>query len=117
MNKDDFCVTQEYTIMDVMRILERNRERGVVVINEDGKACGFLSMGDIIYALVDGKDIHSQVGQICNSSFIYLKQKDYDKALEIFQERNLSMIPILDDDMKLTDVITSRELLKRFRKQ
>lgn len=110
MNKKDFCVTKDYTIIEVMRVFERNKERGVVVVGEEGKVCGFVSMGDIIYALIDGKNMYSKIGQLCNSSVVYLKEKDYTKALEIFQKRNISLIPVLDDNMELVDVITAREM-------
>lgn len=108
-----FCVTRNYTIMEVMQVFERNKERGVIVLGEEGKACGFLSMGDIIYALVDGKNMYSHIGQICNPSFLYMTEKNYEKALEIFKSRNVSLIPIVDEDMYPTDVITMRELLKK----
>lgn len=110
MEKEEFCVTQNYTIMEVMQVFERNKERGVIVIGDKGKVCGFLSMGDIIYALVGGKNMYSHIGQICNPSFIYLKKKDYSKALKLFQERNISLIPVIDDDLRLTDVITAKEM-------
>ena len=107
-----FCVTQDYTIMEVMQVFERNKERGVIVVGDNGKACGFLSMGDIIYALVDGKSIYSKIGPICNPSFLYLTEKDYVKAMDIFKKRNVSLIPIVDADMCPTDVITMRELFR-----
>lgn len=110
MDKKDFCVTRDYTIREVMQVFERNKERGVVVLGEEGKVCGFLSMGDIIYSLVEGKNVYSHIGQICNPSFIYLQEKDFNKALELFKKRNISLIPIVDDDMQLVDVITAREL-------
>ena len=111
MNINDFCVTREYTIMEVMQVIERNKERGVVIVGEGNKVCGFLSMGDIIYALVNGKNMYSHVGQICNPAVIYLKERDLKKALEIFKKKNLSLIPVVNDDMELTDIITPRELL------
>lgn len=110
MRKEDFCVTQNYTIMEVMQVFERNMERGVVVIGESGKVCGFLSMGDIIYALVGGKNMYSHIGQICNPSFVYLKEKNYSQALKLFRERNISLIPVLNDDLQLKDVITAKEM-------
>lgn len=112
MNKEDFCVTQKYTIMEVMQVFERNKERGVIVTGEAGKVCGFLSMGDIIYALVGGKNMYSHIGQICNPSFIYLKKKDYRQALKLFKERNISLIPVINDDMQLVDVITAKEMFE-----
>lgn len=111
MDQKEFCVTQDYTIMEVMEVFKRNKERGVVVLGEEGKVCGFLSMGDIIYALVDGKNMYSHIGQIYNHSFIYLREKDFGQALSIFKKRNLSLIPVVNDAMELTDVITARELL------
>lgn len=112
MNKNDFCVTKDYTIMEVMQVFKRNKERGVVVTGESGKVCGFVSMGDIIYALAGGKDMYSHIGQICTSSFIYLKEKDYKEALKLFQKRNISLIPVIDDEMELVDVITAKEIFK-----
>lgn len=112
MDKKEFCVTRDYTIMEVMQVFERNKERGVIVIGEEGKVCGFLSMGDIVYALVDGKNMYSHIGQICNPSFIYLQEKDYKKALNIFKKRNISLIPVVNESMELTDVITARELFE-----
>lgn len=110
MKKEDFCVTRNYTIMEVMQVFERNKERGVLVVGEAGKVCGFLSMGDIIYALVGGKNIYSNIGQICNPSFIYLKEKNYGQALKLFRERNISLIPVINDEMQLEDVITAKEM-------
>ena len=112
MDKQEFCVTCDYTIKEVMQVFERNKERGVVVQGEEGKVCGFLSMGDIIYALVDGKNMYSRIGQICNRSFIYLQETDYKKALEIFKKRNISLIPIVNEELHLIDVITARDLFE-----
>jgi len=112
MDKNDFCVTKDYTIMEVMHVFERNKERGVVVVGESGKVCGFVSMGDIIYALAGGKDMYAHIGQICTSSFIYLKEKDYKDALKLFQKRNISLIPVIDDEMQLVDVVTAKEIFK-----
>lgn len=110
MDRNDFCVTKDYTILEVMQVIDRNKERGVVVIGESGKVCGFISMGDIIYALAGGKDMYSHVGQICTTSFIYMKEKNYKEALKLFQKRNISLIPVIDEEMKLVDVITAKEM-------
>lgn len=112
MKKEDFCVTQNYTIREVMQVFERNKERGVIVVGEAGKVCGFLSMGDIIYALVSGKTMYSHIGQICNPSFVYLKEKDYARALKLFRERNISLIPVINEGMQLVDVITAKEMFE-----
>lgn len=93
-----------------MHTFERNRERGVIVLNDIDKVCGFLSMGDILEALAFGKSMYSYIEQIYNPSFLYLKEKDYKDALRIFKERNISLIQILNQEMRLVDVITARDL-------
>ena len=110
MDKERFCITADYTIMDVMQKFESNKERGVVIVGAQGKACGFVSMGDIISALANGKSMYSRVEQIYNPSFIYLKEKNYKEALSVFKQRNISLLPIVDENMVLTDVVTAREL-------
>ena len=115
MDKRDLCVNSSYTIMDVMQVFERNKERGVVVISDNGKVCGFLSMGDIINLLVEGYNIYTRIEHIYHPSFIYLDKKDYDKAIDIFLKRNVSLIPVLDEEMNLEEIITEREILRRVR--
>lgn len=110
MNKEDFCVTADYTMIEVMEVIERNKERAVVVLESNGKICGFVSQGDIIKAVIAGKSIHSKIEKIINNSFIYLKKKDYKKALDFFKNRNLSIIPIISDDHELVDIISAREM-------
>lgn len=110
LKKEDFCVTADYTMIEVMEVIERNRERGVVVVGENGKVCGFVSQGDIIEAVIAGKSIHSRIDKIINCSFIYLKEKNYDRALEYFRNRNLSIIPIINDEQELIDIISAKDM-------
>lgn len=113
MDIKKYCVTRDYTIMEAMQVLERNKARGAIVLGEEGKACGFISMGDIIYALVEGKNMYSRIGQIYNPSFLYLQEKDYKKALDIFKKRSVYLIPVVDEEMRPTDVITLWELFRK----
>ena len=110
LNKEEFCVTADYTLLEVMEVIERNKERAVVVVGNNGKVCGFVSQGDIIKALIVGKSIHSKIDKIISSSFIYLKDKNYERALDFFKNRNLSIIPVINDDQELIDIISSKDM-------
>lgn len=39
-----------------------------------------------------------------------MKEKNYKEALNLFQKRNISLIPVIDEEMKLVDVITAKEM-------
>ncbi len=112
MDFKKLCVPPTYTIKDVIDVIEKYRERGVIVI-EDNKVCGVFTLGNIITALSNGRDIYSKIEDIYNPNFIYLNKIDYQKAFEIFKTKNLSFIPVVDESFVLLDVITPRDILKK----
>ena len=109
---NELCVNSNYTIKDVMELIEQHRERGVVVVESD-KVCGVLTLGNIITALSEGKTIFSKISNIYNPNFIYLNEFDYIKAFEIFKQKNISFIPVVDKDFYLLGVITPRDIFSR----
>jgi len=112
MNKERFCVNTKYTLLEVMNVIETIRERGVVVLGDSGKVYGVITLGDIIQALVEGKTVYASVEKLTKPSFIYLNEVNYRKAFEIFQNKNISFIPVVDNDNYLVDVITPRDVMR-----
>ncbi len=112
MDKQEFCVSIKYTMLEVMNVIERIRERGVVVIGESGKVCGLITLGDIVKALVEGKTIYAPIEKLVKPSYIYLNAVDYQKAFSIFQAKNISLIPVIDQDGFLQSVITPRDIMR-----
>ncbi len=112
MKKEDFCVTIKYTLLEVMNVIETIRERGVVVLGDTGKVVGVLTLGDIIHALVDGKTIYAPIEKIIKPSFIYLTEVDLRQAFKVFKQKNISLIPVVDKDNHLVEVITPRDIME-----
>lgn len=112
MEKEDFCVTTKYTLLEVMNVIETIRERGVIVLGETGKVIGILTLGDIIHALVEGKTIYAPIEKLIKPSFIYLNKVDLKQAFKIFKQKNLSLIPVIDKDNYLVEVITPRDVME-----
>ena len=100
------CVSKRYSISEVMESFKMNKERVAVVLSDSEKVIGVVSQGDIIKALVSGCDIHANVCQIIKPSFLYLNSKDMEKAYKIFRDLKITMLPIVDENFKLVDVIT-----------
>lgn len=113
MEAKRFCVPENSTIFEVMNVIESIRERGVIAVNENGKVIGIITLGDIVGALAGGFSMYSLAGKIINTSYIYLKEFDLRKAFDLFQERNLSLIPVLNEDFELAGVITPREVMRK----
>lgn len=112
MEKDKFCVDADSTIKDIMLVIESIRERGVVVI-EENKVCGVLTLGDIIRALAEGMNTYAKITKIYSSNFIYLKEENLEEAFEIFKAKNISLIPVIDNEYHLISVITPRDVMSK----
>lgn len=112
MDKDRFCVDIDSTFYDAMQVIENIRERGVIIMDND-KVCGVLTLGDIIRALVEGRNIYAKIDKLYTPNFLYLQEYDLEKAFEIFKKRNLSLIPVIDKEYHLVDVIIPRDIMHR----
>lgn len=101
-----YCVDKDYTIREVLDKFEANNERCVMVLNDHEKLLGVISQGDILRALASGLDLYARVENIINSSFLYIQERDLKKAYPIFKSKNISLLPIVNDEFKLKGIIT-----------
>jgi CBS domain-containing protein len=72
---------------------------------------GTISEGDIMRALLGGAAVHARLADFVQVGFRYLKDKDYDKALALMHPSGIMLIPVVDDQFRLKDVVTLREVL------
>ena len=103
------------TLLQAVHCIQSNNSRAAIVINNidnKNKVVGVISEGDIMRALLHGSDIHSMLTQFIKHDFKYLNQKNYKDALELFKTYGISLIPIIDDDLFLSDVITLSDLFE-----
>ncbi len=74
--------------------------------------CGVITLGDIVKALVEGKTIYAPIEKLVKPSYIYLTEVDFQEAFHIFQSKNISLIPVLDENGYLKSVITPRDIMR-----
>ena len=103
---EKYCINQDYTIKEAIEKIDLGKDRVAIVINNFGKVIGILSQGDIIRALSAGKNLYSQVIGIIQPSFLYLNRKDYKAAYKLFKKKKITLLPIVNEDFKLIDVLT-----------
>ena len=107
---EDYCVNESYTILEVLERFERNNDRVAVVINENDKVIGVISQGDILRALSSGTDIHTEIRNIISNSFLHLYSKNMDEAFKVFKKTKITLLPVIDNGNRLTDVITLADI-------
>lgn len=111
MNLSTFTLDIKCTLIDAAQAIENNQHRCLIVTKNE-KVVGVLSEGDLIRAILKGASIYSPLNKFVNHSFFYIETRDLEKALLIFKEHGISLLPIVNQEMKLIDVITISDILK-----
>ena len=108
----DYTVSQHATLLDAVQRINRNHSRAVMIVEEQ-KVIGVISEGDIMRALLQGVDIHAPLAPFAQPGFKFLNEKDLAKALEIFTRHGITMLPVVDEEFHIKDIVTLREVLER----
>ena len=106
----EYTISLDATLLDAAQRINRNRSRAVMAV-DDGKVIGIIGEGDIMRALLQGVDIHAPLAPFIQSGFKFLRRKDYAQALGLFAKHGITMLPVLDDALRLQDVLLLTEVL------
>lgn len=110
MTCEKYCVKEDYTIKEALEVIDANKDRVVVVMGKEDKVVGIVSQGDILRALVRGGDLYARLSTIVKPSFLYLNERDMQKAFHIFKKTQITMLPVIDKEYRLKDVITLKDI-------
>jgi CBS domain-containing protein len=115
MNKEkfiEFTANQNISLNEAMILIENNQHRSLIVVNDKNVVVGTISDGDIRKALLGGRLLITKIKDLMNLNFISLREYNKSKAKKIFEETHIFLIPVLDNDGKLVDIIDSYGLNK-----
>ena len=110
MDLSIYCVTPSYTLKQALDQINENHNRNVFVVNR-GKVVGILSQGDAVRALCQGANILQPVSGLYSPSFYYLRLRDMDAAKALVKDKGITLIPVVDEDFSLVDVITPADVI------
>lgn len=77
----------------------------ILFVVEDGFLKGALSDGDVRRFLLRGGDLNAPVSAAANYNPVFLMSTEREHATSVIVERRLPAIPIVDEDMRLEDVV------------
>lgn len=108
----NYYVNDTRTIKDAMTVIQSNLSRCVIVVNDGNKVVGVVSEGDILRAILSGISIGSPLRPVINTSFCYLKENNMEEAYVLMKRLGPTLIPVIDQDFMLKDVITSFDIME-----
>jgi len=106
-----FLLEKDKYINDAIELINLNNQRAIF-IHDKKKIVGVVSEGDILKALIYKKDLHTPVSKIMNKSFKFLNKKDLSLAKKYFIEFSILILPVVNKQMELKDIITLKDVFK-----
>jgi CBS domain-containing protein len=110
VNLTKYVLSLDGTLLDAIEAIKNNRSRCVMLMSGD-RVAGVLSEGDIMSALLQNADIHAPIGEYVRHNFKFLSERDLGKALKLMRDFGLTLVPVVDHELHLLDVITLNDLL------
>lgn len=94
-----------------MKAINENTKGFLIVNNEANKVVGVLTDGDIRRAFITGVTTNDSINEFVVRKFTSLNQKnDISDAIEIFKNKAIKFLPILNENGELVNVITKNQL-------
>ena len=113
MNKkfEKFVIENNSTILDAAYKIVKNTER-TLIVKRKNKVLGVISSGDILRIILKKKNTFMSIENYYKKNFKYLTKKDFKKAFDLYKKFNISLIPIVDKNFNIKDIISSKDIIK-----
>ncbi len=115
---NNYCVPIHGTLLDALKVIDRDAEGLAVVLNEDKKVYGTLTDGDIRRALLAGESLQSPLTKYTCTDFSFVGPDD-ERAyvLDLMQAMCIRQVPILDDTHHLVGIHFLNRLIGHSKRQ
>lgn len=103
------CLDENQSVVMAIEVMKKHSYRHLPILNSDGVLCGMLSERDLINVDSTGKKIHHVMTPEVLTCFEQTKITD---IASIMLHERINSIPIINDNYKLTGIITQSDLLR-----
>ncbi len=111
----DHLISQNITLLEALARINKLAPEPLVlfVLDDDKRMMGTLTDGDARRALIVGASVNDKVEVVMHRNFNYMKAEEIDDVKEIKRQKELKMtlVPVLDREKHIVDVIN----LERFK--
>ncbi len=116
-NLSVYCVNDNMIIKDAVLVIQNNLSRCCIVVNNSNKVVGMFSEGDVLRTIMEKMDIHASLKNAMKPSFFYLNSRDLAQASELVKKHGITLIPVIDNEFQLVDIITLFDVLDYLEKK
>ena len=113
---EKFLISPTTTLIAALKYMD-SIEKKILVVCEEKKFIGVISIGDIQRAILNKIDLQDMVANHIREDIIYAKQgDDIDAVKKLMQKERIECMPIVDSNHKLIDIIEWDDLLVEVKK-
>ncbi|HIQ50173.1 MAG TPA: CBS domain-containing protein [Nanoarchaeota archaeon] len=106
-------VNKDEDFEKAVELLFQTGLRALPVFDENGKAIGIFTVFDAIKVLKNEKIVKNKTAEeVMSPAIVIHKDEDIGKARFLMREKNISRLPVVDDEDKLVGEVTIMDLLK-----
>jgi D-glycero-alpha-D-manno-heptose-7-phosphate kinase len=110
MKLDIFLIDEKSSIKEALAKIDVNNHGIIFSQKRSGEIIGVATDGDIRRSLIADLDLDSQLIECINKDFYWEHESVSRETLIKKLDHNIRAIPLLDDSMKLVDIITKDNL-------
>ena len=115
--ENKYIINQSSTLLDALKQINTLSGGPLVlfVVDDDNKMVGTLTDGDSRRALIKGASVNDKASDVMHRSFNFLRKGVNDDVENIHRQRDMLMklVPILDDDNHIIDIINLDRYITR----
>ena len=111
MSKEYHCIDKDQSIKDAAELLYKHRIHGLPVINNRKNLVGIISPTDIIKTYTEEQNDHVEK-YYTNLAVPVYQDTPLNIVMEIINITHENALPVLDDEGKLTGIVTDGDLFK-----
>lgn len=112
-NKEKIFIHENKKVNDAIVSINDNGYQSVLVIDDDMHLKGMVTDGDIRRWILDKKDLDESITRIMNPNPRYVKEGySRTEATKLMAEKILHILPVLDNDHRVVEIIHYVDLLK-----
>lgn len=105
-----YIITEEGTIIEALGTIDSNKQGFVIVVDKEKIVRGILTDGDIRRGFLAGTQISDKIDEVFMTSFEFVNiTEKFDVIINKFKSEKVRFLPIVDDNMKLINIITKRQ--------
>lgn len=106
-----YVIQEGASILSALKSINENTKGFLIVNNEANKVVGVLTDGDIRRAFIAGATTNDSITGFVVRKFTSLNIKnDISDAIEIFKNKAIKFLPILNENGELVNIITKNQL-------